>query len=882
MHDIGESAYEAERRKRIAANRAKLEALGLRCQTASALTAFEPCARAAPALQRTRARPAEQVLEPTRLSRRVRRETPQSAEDIARDVRAERSAAGDASAKRAAAGGGARVRVLPPLSHCTIVAPFSLRSIGVTVWELGGIHRGAWAPRYWSSPGCLFHHAYPPGYRASKAQFGRRFCMAILAGDTGPVFQVVDEASGRVFSGQTPTQPWTQVCLAHNTGQRISGPLFFGFSDPTTQRAIAALYQPEEVAAAMQGERAAAAEPAPEERCAAELCEVAGVGEATAMALALTSALGWRRHGGLASLRAWVSHADHAAQLLAFLLHSEEIPEATRRWPARLEWERRVFQEISTEVWCLVAQPLLPTDRCVMKATCRAFRMAVDLSWQRITLDLNRLAQSSDCAPNLSHFGGLREVLVTCNAGRQLAYWKIDYIGNEHAPGLTPAALRGALSRVHLDRLPEHGSDTRVLTVRGVGFEVSAKWLERLLGTKRCGGAARFGSVRLDTDCLPDSGLAAQLSEARARLEALSPERCLPALLSGAYTRLALLEVTGVEHWPARHGCTKLLAALRPSALPALKSLILRGAPEFGVVPAEALMGLALPGLTSLTLEGVAGVSGGTHSAFAFSALAHLTGLGELRLCRQQIALVNPGWHAAAAAGASLAALAPMRRLGSLRVDRLRSWAGVAALGGALTRLRVLLGPPNVLGDGPGDLAGLGDLPHLRELDLDLRMQPRLARTHEVDSLPPTLRSITRLQQLRQLVLREAADVEGCGCVRATFEWLLAPLAARLPHLEEFVLLGSQCAEAAWAPPPHGCFVCDLPAGGRLWSGSCLKDSLLDCLHMAFLAHASARRQTAAECVLGAEMAAASGVAGAASDAEPDSDTDSDLFELEY
>ena len=49
----------------------------------------------------------------------------------------------------------------------------------------------------------------------------------------------------------------------------------------------------------------------------------------------------------------------------------------------------------------------------------------------------------------------------------------VDYIGNEHAPGLTPAALRAALSRVHLDRLPEHGAGSRVLTVRGVGFEAS-------------------------------------------------------------------------------------------------------------------------------------------------------------------------------------------------------------------------------------------------------------------------------------------------------------------------------------------------------------------------------------------------------------------------
>lgn len=61
---------------------------------------------------------------------------------------------------------------------------------GVTVWELGGVHRGPWAPRFWSSPGCLFHHAYLPGYRASKAQFGRNFMMTIAAGPTGPEFQV--------------------------------------------------------------------------------------------------------------------------------------------------------------------------------------------------------------------------------------------------------------------------------------------------------------------------------------------------------------------------------------------------------------------------------------------------------------------------------------------------------------------------------------------------------------------------------------------------------------------------------------------------------------------------------------------------------------------
>lgn len=68
-----------------------------------------------------------------------------------------------------------------------------------------------------------------------------------------PREQVIDQQSGAVFSGASPTKPWTDVCVAHRTGQRISGPLFFGFSDPLTQRAIAAnLYNPEELAAALQ------------------------------------------------------------------------------------------------------------------------------------------------------------------------------------------------------------------------------------------------------------------------------------------------------------------------------------------------------------------------------------------------------------------------------------------------------------------------------------------------------------------------------------------------------------------------------------------------------------------------------------------------------
>ena len=70
----------------------------------------------------------------------------------------------------------------------------------------------------------------------------------------------------------------------------------------------------------------------------------------------------------------------------------------------------------------------------------------------------------------------------------------VDYIGNECAPGLTPAALRAALSRVHLNRLPELGASSRVLTVRGVGFEARGPWRPVCLTRRPCeaaGGRSR-------------------------------------------------------------------------------------------------------------------------------------------------------------------------------------------------------------------------------------------------------------------------------------------------------------------------------------------------------------------------------------------------------
>ena len=67
--------------------------------------------------------------------------------------------------------------------------------------------------------------------------------------------------SGELYAGSSPTQPWTAVCLAMRLGTRISGPLFFGFSDPVTQRAIASMYTKEEFIASNQGTSVPSAAP---------------------------------------------------------------------------------------------------------------------------------------------------------------------------------------------------------------------------------------------------------------------------------------------------------------------------------------------------------------------------------------------------------------------------------------------------------------------------------------------------------------------------------------------------------------------------------------------------------------------------------------------
>ncbi|KAI8596513.1 hypothetical protein EDD21DRAFT_388053 [Dissophora ornata] len=118
-------------------------------------------------------------------------------------------------------------------------APLTLGSIATTIWDVGKLYKGKENRlRYWSGKGSLFRHPYPIGYKAEKFHFRERYMMEIKEGPDGPLF-IIESAGGKVYEGSSPTLPWTKACLAsYSKGTRISGPLFFGFSDPITQKMI--------------------------------------------------------------------------------------------------------------------------------------------------------------------------------------------------------------------------------------------------------------------------------------------------------------------------------------------------------------------------------------------------------------------------------------------------------------------------------------------------------------------------------------------------------------------------------------------------------------------------------------------------------------------
>ncbi|KAI8967223.1 hypothetical protein BDF20DRAFT_917700 [Mycotypha africana] len=164
---------------------------------------------------------------PSRLSRRLRGETPETftdIEDILDDNDRVRQL--DIMQKDALQSTTQTTMVLDTLP-ADIYTPFTLRSIGTTVWELGKLCTGKGRSKAWSSRGCKFKHPYPIGYRATKSHFDNDYTMGILPPEKegeGPIFQV--QHKSKIWRGATPTAPWTEACIqSKSSSTRVSGPL---------------------------------------------------------------------------------------------------------------------------------------------------------------------------------------------------------------------------------------------------------------------------------------------------------------------------------------------------------------------------------------------------------------------------------------------------------------------------------------------------------------------------------------------------------------------------------------------------------------------------------------------------------------------------------
>eukprot|EP00958_Prasinococcus_capsulatus_P012620 scaffold1269_cov400-Prasinococcus_capsulatus_cf.AAC.2 len=302
-----------------------------------------------------RATPAQELV-PSRKSRRIRGAPVDTA------FTTERQTAEDDGAAAAPRGAfslslvNGRPRLSGPRAnvyHHTVAGSFYLVSIGVTIHDIGHIHRGPFAQRYWSRKGCLYHHPYPVGFKAQKYHFGRSFSMSIFPGVTGPVFRVQDEATGRFWDGDSPTWPWTEACLVSKSpGTRISGPLFFGFSDPVTQKAISCMMNDEELRAARGECSHPSPNPSKEELVSRRLMrDVEGLGETAAIAIATSTNVLPNKTTvkSTKDLRRLCQSSEGVSSLRSFLLEHTDMPVTVRRWP---KWRKaivpRMLEQLSS------------------------------------------------------------------------------------------------------------------------------------------------------------------------------------------------------------------------------------------------------------------------------------------------------------------------------------------------------------------------------------------------------------------------------------------------------------------------------------------------------------------------------------------------------
>ncbi|KAI7898483.1 uncharacterized protein BX663DRAFT_524909, partial [Cokeromyces recurvatus] len=234
------SNYELKRKLNMEENQNLLKELGLTSLTTSGIAADIPKVNTEANMKKRRLTYRHRTptpKQPTRLSRRIRGETPEEITELSAIV-------DDHDRIRQLSVPTATVEVAD-IEHSLpdeIYVPLTLRSIGTTIWELGELNTGKGRSKSWSSRGCKYKHPYPIGYRATKSHFGNDYVMGILSPpneDSGPIFEVQLADKNIGWKGNTPTAPWTEACLkSKSSNTRVSGPLFFGFSDPLTMKLI--------------------------------------------------------------------------------------------------------------------------------------------------------------------------------------------------------------------------------------------------------------------------------------------------------------------------------------------------------------------------------------------------------------------------------------------------------------------------------------------------------------------------------------------------------------------------------------------------------------------------------------------------------------------
>ncbi|KAI9336044.1 hypothetical protein BD770DRAFT_401856 [Pilaira anomala] len=228
------SDYELKRKLNMKENQILLMQLGLTSQEglAADIPQVEPASKKARTknYKRTYSKPPKV---PTRTSRRSRGESPEDYSELSEIVDDNDRVRQLEIVEKRKEEEQIIISNLPEEIH----VPVTLRSIGTTIWALGELNTGKGRSKAWSSRGCKYKHPYPIGYRATKSHFGNDYTMGILAGEDGPVFTVQHKSI--TWSGNTPTAPWTEACIrSKSSSTRVSGPLFYGFSDPITMKLI--------------------------------------------------------------------------------------------------------------------------------------------------------------------------------------------------------------------------------------------------------------------------------------------------------------------------------------------------------------------------------------------------------------------------------------------------------------------------------------------------------------------------------------------------------------------------------------------------------------------------------------------------------------------